>query len=189
MRAAAAMAGLVLLAACAVMEPSAPSATVVRPPRDQISTFQLEGRIAVRRGEENISARLDWQHTPTTDNISISGPLGQGYAQLIANPSGARLLTSDHKEIAAPDLDALSGKIFGATLPVAGMAQWVLGRASHGALAKTDAQGRPVGLSDEGWVIEYQRYESDAPEALPVLLRASREDVEVRLKIDSWNVE
>lgn len=183
------MAALALLAACAGMEPVAPLEQVARLPRDQIATFQLEGRIAVRRGEENFSAQLDWQHTPTTDEIAVSGPFGQGYAQLSANLSGARLITKDHKEIAAADLDALSGKIFGATLPVAGMAHWVLGRAASNGAVMVNAQGRLAGLSEQGWAIEYQRYESDAADALPVLLRAVRDDVEVRLKIDVWSVK
>jgi len=189
MRALVAMVGLAVLAACAGMEPAAPFALVARPPRDQIAAFQLDGRIAVRRGDDNVSAHLNWQHTPTTDEIAVSGPLGQGYAQLSANSTGARLITTDHMEVTAPDLDALSGKVFGAALPVSGMARWVLGRASNGGLATVDAQGRLTGLTEQGWTIEYQRYESNASDALPLMLRAVREDVEVRFRIDSWSLE
>jgi outer membrane biogenesis lipoprotein LolB len=51
-----------------------------------------------------------------------------------------------------------------------------------------DAAGRLASLSEQGWVIAYLRYESEAPDALPELLQARREDVEVRLKIDGWSL-
>jgi len=51
-----------------------------------------------------------------------------------------------------------------------------------------DAAGRLAGLSEQGWSIEYLRYESEAQDALPELLQARREDVEVRLKIDNWSL-
>lgn len=162
--------------------------SLARPQREAIQSFRIEGRIAVRRGGENFSARIDWQHDAAADEIIVSGPLGQGLARLSANASGAMLETSDQKRYEAADLDALSGRVFGTPLPVAGMARWALGRTSSSGAAMVDAAGRLAGLSEQGWIIEYLRYESDAAEALPVLLRAQREDVELRLMIDLWAI-
>ena len=64
----------------------------------------------------------------------------------------------------------------------------MLGRPAFDGLARVDAAGRLVRLSEQGWVIDYLRYESEAPDALPELLQARREDVEVRLKIDGWSL-
>ena len=176
-----------LLAGCAA--PGGERAEpLARPQRKAIESFQLEGRIAVRRGGENFSAHIDWQHRATADEIVVSGPLGQGLARLSANASGAVLETAEQKRFEAPDLDALSGQVFGASLPVSGMSRWVLGRSAFGGAVLLDAAGRPAGLTERGWTIEYLGYEGEAPDALPVLLRAQREDVELRLKIDSWNL-
>lgn len=160
----------------------------LRPPREEIRHFQLDGRIAVRRTGESFSAQIDWQHGATLDEIVVSGPLGQGLARLTANAAGAALETADQKRFEAPDMDALSGQVFGAPLPVSGMAHWVLGRSAFGGAAMLDGFGRLASLAENGWTIEYLGYESEATDALPVLLRARREDVEVRLRIDSWGV-
>ena len=50
--------------------------SLVRPQREAIQSFRIEGRIAVRRGGENFSARIDWQHDAAADEIIVSGPLG-----------------------------------------------------------------------------------------------------------------
>ncbi|MDR2240681.1 MAG: lipoprotein insertase outer membrane protein LolB [Zoogloeaceae bacterium] len=175
---------LALLAGCAMLEPAPPS----RPPREAIASFHIEGRIAVRRAEENFSAGIDWRHDAQSDEIVISGPLGQGLARLSARAGAALLETSDRKRYAAPDLESLSEQVFGARLPVSGLGRWALGRAGDGGAISVDAAGRPVALSEQGWIIEYLRYESEAPNALPALLHAQREDVEVRLVIDQWRV-
>lgn len=172
-------------AGCAMLEP-APAAT--RPARETIEAFRIEGRIAVRRAGESFSAGIAWRHDEQSDEIVVSGPLGQGLARLTAGGGTALLETSDQKRYAAADLEGLSEQVFGTRLPVSGLGRWVLGRSGFGGAARLDAAGRLVGLSEQGWTIEYLRYESEAPDALPELLLARREDVEVRLKVDSWSL-
>src|SRR5437667_11004489 len=113
---AAALAGT--LAACASLPP--PEA-VARPARAAIQSFQIEGRIAVRRGEENFTARIAWQHAADSDEIVLSSPLGQGLARLSAPPAGARLETGDNKHAEAADLGELSEQVFGFRLPVSAL--------------------------------------------------------------------
>lgn len=180
-----AVAILALAAGCAALDTSV---TMSRPAREAIDSFRIEGRIAVRRGGESFSAGIEWRHDEQSDEIVVSGPLGQGLARLTSGHGTALLETSDRKRYAAADLDGLSEQVFGARLPVSGLGRWVLGRSAFGGAASVDAAGRLAGLSEQGWSIEYLRYESEAPDALPELLQARREDVEVRLKIDSWNL-
>lgn len=178
---------VVLLAGCAVpgAERGEPAA---RPHRETITTFQIEGRIAVRHGAESFTAGIDWRHAVGSEEIFVSGPAGQGLARLSASASGALLETAEQKRFEAQDLDGLTEQVFGARLPVAGMARWVLGRSAFGGVTTVDESGRMAHLSEAGWAIEYLRYESESADALPVLLQARRGDVEVRLKIDSWSM-
>ena len=142
----------------------------------------------MRRAGDSFSAGIEWRHDAQSDEIIVSGPLGQGLARLTAGGGAALLETADQKRYVAADMDGLSEQVFGTRLPVAGLGSWVLGRAAFGGAARLDAAGRLAGLSERGWVIEYLRYESEAHDALPELLQARREDVEVRLKIDSWSL-
>jgi outer membrane lipoprotein LolB len=176
---------LVLTAGCAMLETAA---TAPRPAREAIEAFRIEGRIAVRRAGESFSAGIDWRHDAYSDEIIISGPLGQGLARLTSGGGAALLETADQKQYVAADLDGLSEQVFGARLPVSGLGRWVLGRPAFGGAARLDDTQRLAGLSEQGWAIEYLRYESEAPDALPELLQARREDIEVRLKIDRWSI-
>ena len=176
---------LMLTAGCALMETAA---TASRPGRDTVEAFRLEGRIAVRRTNESFSAGIEWRHDAQSDEIVVTGPLGQGLARLSSGAGVALLETSDRKRYVAEDIEGLSEQVFGTRLPVAGLGRWVLGRSASGGVARLDATGRLAGLSEQGWTIEYLRYESESRDALPELLQARREDVEVRLKIDSWSL-
>jgi outer membrane biogenesis lipoprotein LolB len=42
---------------------------------------------------------------------------------------------------------------------------------------------------DDGWQIAYLVYESAAPDALPTLIELRRDDIDVRLKIDTWQID
>ena len=176
---------LALTAGCATVDLSAP---VSRPARETIEAFRIEGRIAVRHGSESFSAGIDWRHDAQSDEIVVSGPLGQGLARLTAGGGTALLETADQKRFMAADLEGLSEQVFGTRLPVSELARWVLGRTSSGGAARQDEAGRLAGLAEQGWVIEYLRYESGARDALPELLLARSEGVEVRLKIDTWSL-
>lgn len=86
---------------------------------------------------------------------------------------GARLLTSDRQEIRANDWEELAERLFGSRLPLNDLPAWIAGRAPPAA---------------SGWRVEYLEYQSNAPDALPVLIEASRRDIVVRLKINEWVV-
>lgn len=176
---------IALSTGCAMLEPVA---MVSRPARETIESFRIEGRIAVRRAGESFSAGIDWRHDAQSDEIVVSGPLGQGLARLTSGGGAALLETADQKRYVAADMEGLSEQVFGARLPVSGLGRWVLGRSAFGGAASVDAIGRLAGLSEQGWSIEYLRYESESRDALPELLQARREDVEVRLKIDNWSL-
>jgi outer membrane lipoprotein LolB len=182
------LAALALVPAACALLPGAPEQAVRRAAREGVGIFQLEGRIAVRRDGESFSARIDWRHEPGGDEIVLSGILGQGLARLSSGVGGAVLQTADQQRIEAASLDALTERVFGAQLPVSGMAHWVVGRPAFGAGASLDTAGRPAMLSEQGWTIEYLDYENDAATAMPLLLRARRENIEVRIKIDAWSL-
>lgn len=174
-----------LTAGCAMLEPAV---TTSRPSREAIEAFRIEGRIAVRHANERFSAGIEWRHDAQSDEIVVSGPLGQGLARLTSGGGVALLETADQKRYTAADIEGLSEQVFGTRLPVSGLGRWVLGRSAFGGATRLDMAGRLAGLSEQGWAIEYLRYESEARDALPELLQARREDVEVRLKIDNWSM-
>jgi outer membrane lipoprotein LolB len=156
------------LAACAGLPSQA-----YRSPRP-LSGFALDGRITVRQGDNRHYANISWRHSSEHDQILLTTPLGQGVAELTRDASGARLVTSDGHEVTALDWPGLGAKIFGVRLPLDQLPDWLTGKA-------------PSDVS--GWRVMYLDYENDAVDALPTLIEVKRDDLELRLKIDSWGAE
>ena len=170
------------MAACASMSTSV---SPPRPSRQSIAAFTIEARIYVRQGEKSSNARLRWQHQAERDEILVTGPFGQGVAELVRDAAGARMTGADHKEIVARDWNALTEKVFGIALPLNGIARWLPGNVMG---AESDALGHPVHAEEQGWHIAWPTYESDAADALPTAVSLQRDDIEVRLKIDQWQL-
>ena len=173
---------LVLLAGCAQQ-----AVRETRPARATIRDYTLNGRVAVKRGNESRQAGIDWQHARDRDEIELSGPLGQRAARLMRGADGATLITSSRETVKAQDWNALAERVLGVVLPLDGMSRWVTADVAD-AKAERDSLGRPRQAVVDGWRIDYLGYESEAADALPTLIEMHRDDIDVRLKIDIWEI-
>lgn len=156
-----------LLAACAQLPAGV---GIVRTPQ-KLSQFELDGRIVVRESQSRHYANISWRHDGKRDEILLTTPLGQGMAELTRDSRGARLVMADRKEYVSADWAGLSEQVFGARLPLDDLPQWLSGRAPS---------------ADSGWRVEYLEYQSDAADALPMMIEARRGDIELRLKVSEW---
>lgn len=181
----AALALSAMIGGCTLLQ--APAVSLApRPPASAIEAYTLSGRISVRQGEVRHASNITWEHNASRDEILLSTPLGQGIAELTRDAGGARLVTSDRREFSAPDWEDLSTSVFGFALPLSFLPRWVV--ADVPGSAKRDAAGRPQHFSDRGWMVDYRDYESESVYALPQLIEIRRDDIEVRLKIDEWQM-
>ena len=179
-----------LLAACAQL-PGAISenAASPRPARAAGGGFLLTGRIAVSQGQQRHAVNITWQHSAARDEIFLATPLGQGLAELTRDAAGARLTTAERREFNAPDWQALSVQVFGFPLPLSALPRWLQGEVPAEALGvKYDGAGRPQRMVVDGWQVAYLDYAGNAVDALPALIEMKREDIEVRWKIDDWQL-
>jgi outer membrane lipoprotein LolB len=163
------------IAGCASLAPEAPPADL----------FAIVGRVAVRYGDEAASGRVSWRHGTATDELLISSPLGQGIAQITRRDGVYTLVTAKDERFSAADPEQLTEQALGWALPLAGLPDWVQGRAQPGASAEPRYHdGRLAGLRQLGWTIEYSGY--DANGRLPTRMRLTRGDLDIRLAIDEW---
>lgn len=169
-----------LLTACASLPAPPP-----RPERGSIGSFSLEGRIAARQGERPYHAGISWRHGAQEDAILLTGPLGQGIAELTRDHQGARLVTAEGRTYQAADWAALAEEVLGLTLPLKELPHWLAARVDA---RSRDEQGRPRRALADGWIIDYLSYESEQPDALPTLMEMQRDDIDLRLKIDQWQI-
>lgn len=147
--------------------------------------FELTGRVAVRYGNEGVSGRIFWRHSVDADELLITSPLGQGVARISRSDGQVLLVTGEGKEYRATDAEGVSLRALGWRLPLAGLPDWIQGRASPGRPAELhrDVAGRVVELRQDDWKIECQEYASGRPSRL----RLTRENLEIRLVLDPWN--
>jgi len=140
----------------------------------------------VKYGSEAASGRITWQHDAASDDLLFSSPLGQGVARIVWRNAVASLTTADQKQYEASDVETLTEQVLGWRLPLAGMPDWVRGRAAPGAPAQTQLDGsqRLSELRQSGWLVEFLDYAGER--GLPSRLRLSRQDMELRLVIDQW---
>lgn len=173
-----------MLAACAPMVARESTNAARRP---LIPAFALDGRMSATDGRQAASGRVEWEHAPHTDRLTVLSPLGQIVARLDGSPNGARLTSADGTQREAPSADALLPEVLGIDVPSARLPRWVQGAPDADAsIRQRDSAGRPLLVIDQGWRIDYLAYADDRPDALPARLDISRGDARIRLIIDSW---
>lgn len=166
--------------------------------------WTLQGRIAVRAGDEGWHASLIWHQTGNAYQADLSGPLGQGALRLQGDDTGVRLQRADGLRDQSADADALLARHTGWRLPVNGLRYWVLGLAAPqsgwgslpGSLPgstprearwERDANGRPERLLQDGWDIRYTAFQEwPGLGTLPRRIEMEREGLHARLLIDTW---
>ncbi|MDP2828930.1 MAG: lipoprotein insertase outer membrane protein LolB [Sulfuricellaceae bacterium] len=180
------LAGLIFLAGC--------SSPPVRAPfplahGQNIPEFTLNGRVAVRHGNDGFSGHLYWRHAYKNDELRLLSPLGQTVAAIQRGSAGVVLEVSGVRHEASNTAD-LTERVLGWRLPLEGMQYWVQGRASpeDGAEIVRDEPGNVVRLSQQGWEIEYRDYRLQEGVALPYRLVMRGADMELKLAVDEWGL-
>lgn len=178
---------LLALALVACATPQVAPETVSAPTQRAAPRWTLTGRVAVKSAEENLAGLIEWQHDGPNDEVLLSTPLGQGVARIVRDAEGVTLEQPNAPLRRAPDAESLTRAALGYALPLAGLVDWVQGRAdpSRPFERRLDAEGRTTQLRQDGWVIDYLQYHLDDP-ARPRKLVVSRDDLEIRLVVDSW---
>ena len=171
-------AALLLVSACAAPGFLLPAAD---------AEFELAGRIAVSYRDDAGSGNIAWRHAPSSDEMLLTTPLGQGVARLVRAQGAIVLTTQDGREFRAADAESLTEQVLGFRVPIVDLADWVRGRAAREPAPaplreRRDAAGRLVELEQAGWRVEYLAYEG----ALPSRLRLNFPGVELRLAISEW---
>jgi outer membrane lipoprotein LolB len=188
---------MLLLTACAVQPPQvsqAPRSTWLkhRATLEGMDQWQAQGRIAVRVGDEGWNANFDWRQLGADYRIRLRGPFGQGAVELAGDPrQGVWLRRADAPPRFALDPETLLLEETGWQLPVAGLSDWLRGLPVADAEPSLvwDERGRLVALEQDGWQIDYRRYQTAGGVELPALLVLQQERVRVKFVIDTWQLQ
>lgn len=177
---------LLVLAGCARMNVAVEPANLVgaRP----VMQFKLDGRLSVKTETQNFSGSLAWHRSADEETLLLSGPLGQGAAE-IRRQGGVLVLKGADGTIVTEDSDErLMERALGLRLPLDGLVWWLsaLPRPQVGFSAAAGEDGHLASLDQDGWHIEYSRYQRRGDRWLPGRIFASRGELEFRLVVDAW---
>lgn len=134
-----------------------PSAQTVAPYREQV---ELTGRLNVTYQKndqpESATVNFNWQQTAQRTDVTLYTPVGSTLATIAVTPQEAVLTQSDKAPRRAPDIDTLSARLLGWSLPVSGLRDWLQGYAdgADGKRFAASPQNNSVTTKD-GWRLRY----------------------------------
>lgn len=160
------------------------------------SEWGFQGRVAVSKGRNGGSGRIDWQQAADRYQIQLSAPVTRQSWLLTGNAhaAGGRLEGLDGGPREGVDAQQLLLEATGWDIPVNQLPDWVRGLTAAGAAAPEqvlrDAEGRPRRVQQAGWDIQFMDWfpATDSQPALPRRMDAVNGDAKVRLIVDSWGL-
>lgn len=155
-----------------------------------IEQWHIRGKIGIRSATESLSAMLNWQQLTGAYTIRLTGALGSGSLQIIGNDDGVTVRQAGEADQYASDAGQLLQQRLGWSVPIEHIYYWIRGLpAAVPVDRRTSADGRLSVLEQDGWRIEYLRYQQFADYALPSKLRLQHEDLKVTLIIKDWQLK
>ncbi|MDI1361970.1 lipoprotein insertase outer membrane protein LolB [Methylotenera sp.] len=154
-----------------------------------IDQFSIKGRIGVQAEGKGFSGSLTWQHSKINDDIALYSPLGGQLASIKKTSENVTLEDAKGNSITAADAETLTQKTLGWQLPLAGLADWSLGRPSSSAIQAStwNEQGYLSTLKQDGWDIQYENYTDQNGHFLPSKILLRNEKVYLKLLVESWS--
>lgn len=151
----------------------------------------LLGKISLDDGDQGGSGRLQWDVKPGSSELDFHGALGRGAWHLQIGPQGVLLKMADGTEQTAADVDELIQERMGWPIPLDALQWWVRGLAAPGVIDNETIGpgGLLIGLSQFGWRVDFNRYDSYGGMELPVRLEATQGNYRVKLAIKRWQMD
>ena len=156
----------------------------------QLQYWTIQGRLVVNNGSESWHMDISWQQQGDTYVIKLIAPLGAGQIQLRGDKHGVVLDDGETDPLYADNADSLLYESTGLQIPVRGLRYWVRGLPdpgmSNGEVSLSS--GKLKQLQQGGWQLRFRRYQQVNNTSLPNKLFLRRDDLDVRLVIDQWQL-
>ncbi len=153
--------------------------------------WRATGRIGVTNEQEGWHASLYWSQQGPAYAINLIGPLGQGRVRIWGDAHSVSVQTADGRVLSATDPEQLLAATMDMRIPVSGLIYWIRGLPDPNQQSELtgDNAGRLIRLEQNGWIIDYLRYEKVADLELPTRIRARQNGLNVQLVVNEWNLQ
>lgn len=181
-----------VLSACASLSGESTSRAITDSSRalgPAVEAFSISGRLVLKQGQRRDHLRFTWDHTTSSDELLLSGPLGQGVARLTRNTDDklaqapARLELADGKAYTGADWQSLAQQVFAQAVPLDALPDWL--RGANATWSGEQDQWRIVVTEARARNQSASRHHQLAPRAMQI----SKDDVVMNIVIESWGDE
>jgi len=155
---------------------------------EEITHWQIIGKIAYRSPERNSSGRLRWKQQDSQFNIGLSGPLGRGVMNISGTQQEALIEITGQESYHTTEPERTLREQTGTDIPLNALLYWIRGipapnQASHYQL---DTVGRNINMKQAGWNLEYSKYRAVNGFWLPGKISIRKQDKLLLLVINQW---
>jgi outer membrane lipoprotein LolB len=181
-----------LLGGCATTSANLSSAPVAAY-RDSID---LSGRLSVNYQKDGqpqaLNGKFEWTQRPGQVDVSLASPLGQTLAVISVTPQQAKLTQAGREPLVESDIDTLTARALGWSLPVSGLRDWLQGYAvdEHGNRFAASPANNSV-FTKDGWRLRFVSWQDEsAPHPVPQRIDAQRsataasDELAIRILLD-----
>lgn len=188
---------LCLQAAACALQPRIPGTEVRWDQRREqllaLPAWELQGRIAIKAGDEGGQGSLQWLQEGESARLRLSGPFGAG-AYEIRWDAREVMVTSSDGEVSlnyqGPDAIArFLDEQLGWSFPAGHARYWVLGvpAPAQRSRERFDESGWLAGIEQGGWTVSYESFVERHQQWMPRKITLQDDTARIRVVVDRWN--
>jgi len=155
----------------------------------KITSWNITGAFSVVRNQKALLANYQWRQSGKQFIIQIAGALNIAATTLMGRPGHVTLRQSAAKVFQASSAEVLMQQQLGWYVPVSYLKYWIRGLSAPGRHKATfDRYGHLIALKQQGWTIDFSKYQTNQGVDLPKMLRLSRPRLRVKLVVKQWHI-
>ena len=154
---------------------------------EQLSHWQLSGKLAIITAKEKGSARLNWQQDGEDYRLNLTSLIGTNILALSRSKGEITLQDSDGNRHQSQDAETLIYQLTGWHIPVNGLPEWIKGLPGQ-AEYQLNPDSSLASVRDGQWQIVYGDYRDQDGYRLPHQLTMTGQNSRLKLQINQWTL-
>ena len=154
-------------------------------------SWSFTGRLGLRVPQRSGSMSIEWLQNNQQYTLYLDGPFGASLAHIEGDERQVSALLADGGRMTGRTPEYLMYQLTGWDLPVSSLKYWVRGLPAPGEDAQvllSDA-GVPERILQQGWNIEYLRFDDENGVSIPSRIRANSGDIQITLVVSNWQLK
>ncbi|MGZ4997460.1 MAG: lipoprotein insertase outer membrane protein LolB [Methylobacter sp.] len=149
----------------------------------ELEHWSFEGRLALTGQNDSWSANISWEHSPESEQIRLSGPLGQGTVVISLTGNAVTIDRGSGDVQSSTQPEEFINQQLGMFVPVRSLRYWVIGLPEPSRSYKDIG----VGFNQSGWLSEYKQMQLvNNDGAMPHKMTVMNNRVKLKFIIDRW---